>query len=249
MLSLLVVDDEPLSRMRLRTLVGECTEPEARVDAEAATAQEALRILDARRFEAVLLDIHMPETDGMALARALRGFASPPKIIFVTAYSEHAVEAFELQAIDYLTKPVRRARLQQALMKVRQALDAERRLRRPQTDEEEFLLISGEHGTRRLPIDEIIYIKADLKYLVIHATSGHYIHSESLTRIEERFPGHFLRVHRSALIDPRRIRAVEQGEGDFRVVRLDGADEAIAVSRRYWSTLKQKLFDASPKIS
>ena len=117
-LKVLIVDDEALARSRLRTLLGECTEPRADVVGEASNAVQAMEQIQRMNCDLVMLDIHMPGVDGIALASTLRQMAAPPAIVFVTAHAEHAVHAFELEAIDYLTKPVRRERLQQALQKV-----------------------------------------------------------------------------------------------------------------------------------
>ena len=123
-LKVLIVDDETLARSRLRTLLGECSEPRVDVVGEAANAVQAMEQIQRTGCDLVLLDIHMPGVDGMALAKTLRELAAPPAVVFVTAHAEHAVQAFELEAVDYLTKPVRRERLQQALQKV-QRLRAE----------------------------------------------------------------------------------------------------------------------------
>ena len=123
-LKVLIVDDEPLARSRLRTLLGDCTEPRAEVVGEAANAVQAMELIPRSGCELVLLDIHMPGVDGIALAGALRDLLTPPAIVFVTAHAEHAVQAFELEAVDYLTKPVRLERLQQALQKVQRARGA-----------------------------------------------------------------------------------------------------------------------------
>ena len=116
-LQVLVVDDEPLARARLRALLADCREPEAVAAAEAGTAAQALALAQHQRFDVALLDIHMPGADGMQLACALRALPEPPRVVFVTAHAEHAVRAFEIDAVDYLTKPVRLERLQAALQK------------------------------------------------------------------------------------------------------------------------------------
>eukprot|EP01041_Mallomonas_annulata_P034913 gene34913-57776_t len=114
----LIVDDELLARSRLRTLLSECSEPRVDVVGEAGNAVQAMEQIQRTGCDLVLLDIHMPGVDGMALAKTLRELAAPPAVVFITAHAEHAVQAFELEAVDYLTKPVRRERLQQALQKV-----------------------------------------------------------------------------------------------------------------------------------
>ena len=117
-LRVLLVDDESLARSRLTTLLGDCVAPGAVVSAEAADAKQAMNALKLGSFDVVLLDIRMPGIDGITLAQTIAVMPQPPAVVFVTAHSEHAVKAFELEAIDYLTKPVRLERLQQTLQKV-----------------------------------------------------------------------------------------------------------------------------------
>ncbi len=117
-LKVLIVDDELLARSRLRTLLDECTEPRVEVVGEAAHAVQGMDQIQRTGCDLVILDVHMPGLDGMALAGMLRQMPQPPAVVFMTAYAEHAVQAFDLEAVDYLTKPVRRERLQQALQKV-----------------------------------------------------------------------------------------------------------------------------------
>ncbi|MEP6770508.1 MAG: response regulator, partial [Polaromonas sp.] len=159
-LKVLVVDDEALARSRLRTLLGDCTAPAAEAAAEAADAVQAMKALQRESFDAVLLDIRMPGVDGMALARTIASLAQPPALVFVTAHSEHAVQAFELEAVDYLTKPVRLERLQQALQKVERLSQS---ARTPGTDTaEETLIIQDRGRTERVPLAEVLYFKAEL---------------------------------------------------------------------------------------
>ena len=117
-LKALVVDDESLARARMRTLLSDCRSPLVQCVGEAAHAVQAMTMLQHQSVDVALIDIHMPGADGLALARSLRALAQPPALIFVTAHAEHAVDAFELEAVDYLTKPVRLERLQLALQKV-----------------------------------------------------------------------------------------------------------------------------------
>src|SRR3990167_6243223 len=128
-LKVLIVDDEPLARARLRTLLGDCTAPAVLVDGEAANATQALEMMRRQHFDLALLDIHMPGADGLTLAQTLRTLPAPPAVVFVTAHAEHAVQAFELEAVDYLTKPVRLERLQAALERVERAIQSKRGLK------------------------------------------------------------------------------------------------------------------------
>ena len=146
-LQVLVVDDEQLARSRLRTLLGDCSAPAASVAAEAANAAQAMEQLGRQRFDAALLDVHMPGADGLALAQVIRSLPEPPCVVFVTAHAEHAVAAFELEAVDYLTKPVRLERLQAALQKVERHLSAQQGARAGQS--QDVLVIQDRGRTER----------------------------------------------------------------------------------------------------
>jgi two-component system response regulator AlgR len=215
-LQVLVVDDETLARSRLRTLLGDCDAPVVTVGGEAGNAVEAMDLLRRLQFDAVLLDVHMPGADGLALARALRSLARPPAVVFVTAHAEHAVAAFELEAVDYLTKPVRLERLQVALQKVERLLQAQGNVQEAMP---EVLLIQDRGRTERVPLAEVLYFKAELKYITVRTASRSYILDASLSELEERYASQFLRVHRNALVARRAIRALEkhfdpeEGEG------------------------------------
>jgi two-component system response regulator AlgR len=241
-LGVLVVDDEALARSRMRTLLGDCQAPPVRCVGEAANAVEAMALIQHHRADVVLIDIHMPGADGLALARALRTLANPPALIFVTAHAEHAVDAFELEAVDYLTKPVRLERLQQALQKVERTIQSLRGIEAnlPQGD---VLVIQERGRTERVPLAHILYFKAELKYVTVRTVTRSYILDGSLNELEERYRASFVRIHRNALIARRAVRALERHfdaeEGDGWAVRLDGVDELLAVSRRQLATVRE----------
>ncbi len=242
-LRVLVVDDEPLARSRLRTLLTDCKAPAALMMAEAGQAQHALDLLQRDEFDVALLDIHMPGIDGLALARTLQGAPRAPALIFVTAHTEHALEAFEVDAVDYLTKPVRLERLQAALAKAERLLQA-RRAR--DNDPNAPVLVIQERGrTERVPLSEVVYFKAELKYVTVRTTSRSYILDGSLNELEARFGDHFLRAHRNALIAKKSVRALEKHyepeEGEGWAVRLLGLDEVVAVSRRQLAAVRALL--------
>ena len=242
-LKILVVDDEALARSRLRTLLGDCTDPQAVVAAEAGNAVQALAALRHGHVDAVLLDVRMPGMDGVALARAVTALETPPAVIFVTAHSEHAVQAFEVAATDYLTKPVRLERLQQALQKVARVLQS-RQAARPD-EPEETLIIQDRGRTERVPLSEVLYLKAELKYITVRTASRSYILDGSLSELEDRYPVQFIRIHRNALIARRAVRALEKHfdpeEGEGWAVRLNGIDELLAVSRRQLSAVREAI--------
>lgn len=242
-LRVLVVDDEPLARSRLRTLLLDCRTPSACCAAEAAQADQALELLQRDRFDVALLDIHMPGVDGLALARALQNVPRAPALIFVTAHAEHALEAFEVDAVDYLTKPVRLERLQAALAKAERYNQTRSA---PAEDGEIPVLVIQERGrTERVPLPEVLYFKAELKYVTVRTLHRSYILDGSLNELEVRFAEQFLRVHRNALISKRAVRALEKHyepeEGEGWAVRLMGIDELVAVSRRQLAAVRALL--------
>lgn len=242
-LQVLIVDDEALARSRLRALLGDCTEPPAAVAGEAANAAQAMELLQRLDFDAVLLDIHMPGADGLTLAGALRSLPRPPLVVFVTAHMEHAVAAFELEAADYLTKPVRLERLQVALQKVERLVSARNGAQASLAPE--ILLIQDRGRTERVPLTEVLYFKAELKYVTVRTAARSYILDASLSELEDRHAAQFLRVHRNALVARRAVRALEKHydpeEGEGWAVRLNGIDEVLAVSRRQLGAVREAI--------
>jgi len=242
-LRVLIVDDEALARARLRTLLGECREPPALVAGEAANAADAMSLLARQRFDVALLDIHLPGADGMQLAAALRDVPAPPAVVFVTAHTDYAVQAFDIAAADYLTKPVRLERLQAALQKVKRLAPVEQA---PEPDfDQKWLLISERGRTLRVPVADVLYLRAELKYVTVRTAAASHVLDGSLSQLEERFAERFVRIHRNALVARHAMRAlvrhvdVEEGEGW--AVQLAGVDEVLAVSRRQLSAVRAAL--------
>jgi len=242
-LRVLLVDDEALARARMRTLLADCSDPPAVVLAEADGAVTAMDRLQHGTFDLVLLDIHMPGTDGMTLTHAIRRLPGAPAVVFVTAHAEHAVQAFDMEAVDYLTKPVRLDRLQAALQKVKRNAAALRGS--AAASPEEVLVIQDRGKTLRVPLADVLYCKAELKYLTVRTAEQSHIFDGTLSELEEKYPGHFLRVHRNALVARLSIRSLERHvdpeEGEGWAVRLVGLDEALAVSRRQLSAVRQVI--------
>ena len=244
-LRVLLVDDESLARSRLTTLLGDCVAPGAVVSAEAADANQAMSALRLGTFDVVLLDIRMPGIDGITLAQTIAAMPQPPAVVFVTAHSEHAVKAFELEAIDYLTKPVRLERLQQTLQKVERYFQAERGLDAELSDD--VLIIQDRGRTERIPLSEVLYLKAELKYITVRTALRSYVLDGSLSELEERHAQWFMRIHRNALIARRAVRALERHfdaeEGEGWAVRLNGLDELLAVSRRQLGAVRDAMIN------
>ena len=249
-LSVMIVDDEAPARARLRDLLADVAgEQPNTVVAEAGNGLLALEAIagligSGVNVDVVLVDIRMPTMDGIELVRHLALLEKPPGIIFVTAYDSYAVHAFELNAIDYLLKPVRAPRLAAALHKLRQA----RRAPAPQVLAElqqgaRTHLACHERGRLLLiPLADILYLKADLKYVVARTVSREYLLDESLTRLEDEFAKRFIRLHRSALVARDAIAGFEKNDGidaetQWQAI-LRGIPERLPVSRRQWPLVK-----------
>ena len=243
-LKTLIVDDEALARSRMRTLLRDCTSPAADVVAEASQGAEALQQLGTLALDLVLLDVHMPGVDGIEVARTLRSRADAPAVVFVTAHASHAVTAFDLDAVDYLTKPVRAERLQQALQKAERFLK-ERRALQAEAQVPETVLIQDRGRAERVPLSEVLYLKSEYKYLTVRTATRSHILDGSLNEFEERYPHRFLRVHRNALVARSAIRALEKyddGEdAEGWALRLDSVPEPVAVSRRQLAAVREVL--------
>ena len=252
-LKVLIVDDEELARMRLRGLVTDNPEPRAQVVGEAANAAQALICLAERGCDVVLLDIQMPGRDGMQLAAELRAMAQPPAVVFVTAHAEHALRAFELDAVDYLTKPVKRERLQAALQRVAQRLSRPPAPPPAEPAEAPVIIVSDRGRIVRVPVAEVLYLKAELKYVTLRTAAHTHVLDDSLSDLEDRLGERFLRVHRNALVARHAVRALERrivaGEGDEEggevwAVRIAPVDEWLAVSRRQVAAVREALVAA-----
>ena len=237
-LRVMIVDDEAPARSRMRDLLADCAQQMPLVvTGEATSGRAALEMLAAESADVVLLDIRMPEMDGIELAQHLQKLEPPPGVIFATAYDAYAIRAFELHAIDYLLKPIRTARLKEALARARAAQPPPAEaLRKLQRMPRAFLSAQERGKVHLIPLDEVIYLKAELKYVTVRTAAREYLIEESLTRLEQEYEERFVRVHRNCLVARAAVRgfergAVEGGETQW-LVRLTGVEEKLAVSRR-----------------
>jgi len=257
--SILIVDDEPVARSRLRELLADLA-PDFphRIVGEAPNAPEALSQIEVTQPQIVLLDIQMPGMTGIELARHISARAQSgestrrmPLIIFVTAYDEFAVDAFEVRAIDYLLKPVRSERLEQALRRAMTRLPGEHaqeidQLARATNTRRRHLSVHERGRVILVPLDQVVYLKAELKYITVRTKEREYLIEESLTALEEEFADRFVRIHRNALVARPSIAGFErvQPQGDaeggdpYWQVVLRDVTERLPVSRRQWSIVK-----------
>lgn len=245
-LRVLLVDDEALACQRLRQLLADCPDPASIVVGEAGDVPSALAKLAGLAIDLVLLDVALPGLDGTQLAAELARRDNPPAVIFVTAHAQHAVQAFELNALDYLTKPVRAERLQAALRKT-----VQRRGPVPnEVSEPPMLRVSDRGRVQRVPVSDALYFKAELKYVTLRTAHHSHVLDESLSDLEQRLGPGFIRVHRNALVArgavlalERRVMTADAGEAPAETwaVRVAPVDEWLVVSRRQVATVREAL--------
>ena len=250
-LKILVVDDEPLARDRLRELLVDIAiQFPSTVVGEAGNGVAALDFLRDHAVDVVLADIRMPRMDGIELAGHLGAFPAPPAVIFTTAYDNYAVQAFDLNAVDYLLKPVRAQRLLVALQKVQGAQPAPPELLasvgRAVRGGGRTHLSCLERGRLLLvPVAEVLYFKADLKYVTARTVDREYLLDEALTHLESEFAERFIRLHRAVLVARTALAGFEKAAGDdaeaYGWALLRGVPDKLPVSRRQWAPAKSAL--------
>jgi len=243
-LRVFIVDDEAPARARMKTLLADIAPAlPNEITGEAADGVEALQRLSATPVDVALVDIRMPRMNGVELARHLSGMARPPAVVFTTAYDEYAVQAFELNAVDYLLKPVRAQRLAAALEKARRSgLPAPGTLAQLAPEARRHLSAAERGRILLVPVADILYLKAELKYTTARTREREYLLNESLAHLEQEFAARFVRVHRNCLVAREAITgfekaAAEDGEARWQVL-LSGLKEGLLVSRRQWPMVK-----------
>jgi len=244
-LRIVVADDEQPARSRIRDLLEDCAASLAlEVVAEAANGCALVEVLQHTQADVVLLDIRMPEMDGIEAAQHIQKLANAPSVIFTTAYDAYAVKAFELHAVDYLVKPIRLRRLYDALVRVRSitplSLDV---LQRLAPEPRRHLSVQERGRLLLVPVDRVLFMRAELKYVTIRTAEREYLLEESLTRLEQEFRESFVRVHRSYLVSRDHIESFERGadgggENGW-IVKLRGLDERLPVSRRQQHVMRE----------
>jgi len=243
-LRVFIVDDEPPARTRLRDLLNDCNAQLAlEIVGEAGNGREALDKLAGIAADVVLLDIRMPQMDGIELAQHLNKLPRPPVVIFTTAYDAYAIRAFDLRVIDYLLKPIRLGRLFEALNRAREAVPVQTEVLRELLPEPRRNLSIHERGKIHLiPIEQVLYLRAELKYVTVRTTEREYLIEESLNALEKEFLARFVRIHRNCLIAKEAIAGFEKGgdEGESGwMVRLKGHEDLLAISRRQQHIVKE----------
>lgn len=241
-LRLLIVDDEAPARRRLRDVLADCTDRLSfDIVGEAENGLDALNQAQLQPVDTVLLDIRMPGMDGLECAAHLNRLDKPPAIIFSTAYEAYACQAFDLNAVDYLLKPVRTDRLLRALSRAHSLSDSVlQRLQATHSRARTHLSVNEKNRIVLIPVADILYLKAELKYVTVRTVNREFLIEESLVRLESEFGEVFLRIHRNCLVASARIREIGKlpGDEDGHFLQLDGLDERLMVSRRQYSALR-----------
>jgi two-component system response regulator AlgR len=229
---IVIVDDEPLARARLAALLRDCDGAE--VIASVGDGDAALTTCAQLRPDLLLLDIAMPGLDGIGVARRLATLPDPPQLVFCTAYEQHALQAYELRAADYLLKPVRSERLREALARAEA-------LRRRASASAPTLLAQVHGAPVRIPLADVLYLTADDKYVTVHRDAGDVLIEQSLKAIEEAMAERFVRVHRACLIPVERLLGLRrEADGNVRAL-IAGSDATPEVSRRNLAAVRKLL--------
>ncbi len=244
-MKVLIVDDEPLARSRLTRLLNDMDNIET--TGEAGTGREAIELSDTLNPDIVLLDIRMPEMDGLEAAMHLSQLDNPPAIIFTTAYNEHALAAFETHAVDYLLKPIRRERLADALIRARrinraQLLDIGQQESSEASTHARTHISANIGGNLQLvSVADIIYFQAEQKYVTVRHLGGQLLIDDPLKSLEVEFSDRFLRVHRNSLVAMQSVQGLERIPGGRYEIYFHLIDDRLEVSRRLATTVRKRL--------
>lgn len=244
-MKILIVDDEPLARQRLAGLLENVNGYQ--VCGEASTGDQAVQMAQELHPDILLLDIRMPGMDGLEAAHHLNRMSKPPAIIFTTAFNDHALQAFETHAVDYLLKPIKQERLLDALQ-------AAKRLTRPQIQQIQQVDESSSRSSicvkirgslELIPIDDVYYFLADHKYVTLRTISQEYLIEESLKSLEEEFGQLLTRIHRNALVANQYLTGLEKTGDGHCVVLFQDVDDKLEISRRHLPKVRKTIKNLS----
>lgn len=239
---ILITDDETPARARLLSMLQECGNENWRYF-EASNGLEALETCEREDVDIVLMDIQMPVMSGLEAAGHLMKLAVPPALVFTTAFDEHAIAAFERNAIDYLLKPIKLERLKRAIEKADRWSAAQRAaLQSMEQEKQRTHLCAHIRGNVKLvPVSDIVYFRADSKYIVTRYEGGEVLIEDSLKQLESEFGDRFLRIHRNALVALSRVAGIEKQADGRTLVVLDGVDDKLEISRRHMPEIRKWL--------
>jgi two-component system response regulator AlgR len=237
---ILIVDDEQLARDRLARMLGDMNGYE--VVGQAANGMQAVEQCESTQPDVVLLDIRMPGMDGLEAARHIASMEEPPAVVFCTAYEEHAIEAFKVQAVGYLLKPVRRDDLIGVLASATRSNRAQlAALAREEGQQRSHISARTRRGIELVPIEDVRYFQADQKYVTMRHSGGELLIDETLQELETEFGTRFIRVHRNALVSTKHIEGLERNEDGQYQIRLRDVPVGIDISRRHVSAIRRYI--------
>ncbi len=240
-MKVLIVDDEAPARDRLNHMVSSIDSMET--SGEASNGLEAVRMVQDSHPDVVLMDIRMPGMDGLEAARHLSEMDEPPAIIFTTAYSEHALEAYDANAVDYLVKPIRQEKLEKSLAKARKLTKAQIAALNIETNNtgRSHICARIRGNLELIPVDEIVYFQADQKYITVRHLGGEVLIEDALKNLETEFEDRLIRIHRNALVSTNYITGMEKNiDGRF-VVTFKEVDDKLEISRRHVAEVRKFL--------
>ncbi len=239
-MKVLIVDDEKLARDRISRMLADVEGYD--VVGEAGHGMQAVEECQRAQPDVLLLDIRMPGMDGLEAARHLMQMEEPPAVVFCTAYEEHAIEAFNVQAVGYLLKPVRREDLVNVLRSAKRANKAQlAALMEQDGDRRSHISARTRRGIELIPIDDVRFFQADQKYVTVRHGDGELLIDETLRELEDEFGERFVRVHRNALVASRFIEGLERDENGHFQIRMRGVDERVDISRRHLSAVRKYI--------
>ena len=240
-MKVLIVDDEPPARARLAHILESMDDIEP--VGEAANGLEAVQMVQQTRPDVVLMDIRMPGMDGLEASRHLSKMEEPPAVIFTTAYSDHALEAFDAHAVGYLVKPIRKEKLAESLQKARKLTQAQLATLSKETDHEGRTHICARvRGNLELiPIDKIVYFQADQKYITVRHTEGEVLIEDALKNLEQEFANRFIRIHRNALVNVAYVAGMEKSRDGRFLISFNKVPDKLEISRRHVAEVRRFL--------
>lgn len=241
-MDVIIVDDEPLARDRLARMVERLED--CQVVAQAENVEQAMAAIVEHDPDVILLDVRMPEEDGLSAANRITNMEDPPAVIFCTAYDDYAVDAFSTSAVGYLLKPVKQEDLESALEKAQKLNKVQLAAlseRRAPANQRNHISAKTRRGVELIPLDTVRFFIADHKYVTVYHTDGETLIDDTLKELEQEFADLFVRIHRNALVSVPSIEGMERNpQGQYRV-RLKHIEEKPIVSRRHVSRLRELL--------